>query len=119
KAATTAVESGADVGDGAVAVVSNGFDEHGGAAGAVAFVQHFFQLRGVLGADGFVDGAVDDVHRHVAVAGLEDGEPQARVAVRVTATGPSRDGNLASELGKGGAALGVNDGLLALDLLPF
>jgi hypothetical protein len=76
-------------------------------------------LRSVRFANRLGDGTVDDVHGHVALAGLEDGKAQASVARRVATAGLGGHGDLTTKLGELGAAALVRHGLLSLDLLPF
>ena len=47
--AAAAREGVADVGDGAVAVVGDGLDDDGGAAGAVALVGDLLEVEGLVG----------------------------------------------------------------------
>ncbi len=103
-------EDGADRAAGAVAVVGQGFDDDGDAAGAVTFVADFLKVL-AIGASGLLDGALDVVFRHVLGARVLDGEAQARVHFRVGRAGFGGDGDFAGELGEQLGTLGV---LLAL-----
>jgi hypothetical protein len=85
-------------------------------AGAVTLVHDLLVLLCLIAAAGLVDGALDDVGRHVGRAGLVERQPQTVVGVRVGPTGAHRDADLTGDLGEYRAALGIVGALLALDL---
>ena len=84
--------------------------------GPVALVDDLLVLLGLVAAGRLLDGALDVVRGHVGRARLLDREAQTVVRVGVAAARARRDGDLAPDLGEDGAALGVVDALLALDL---
>ena len=114
--AAAAGERGAELGDGAVAVVGEGLDEDGDAARAVALERDLLESVRVAAAGAALDRALDGVGGHVLVAGLVDGEAEAGVHGGVAAAFARGDGDLAREPGEDLAALGVIAALLALDL---
>src|SRR5438552_3054312 len=108
-----------DLGDGPVRVVGRRLDEDRRAARTVAFVGHVFVLHALQPARALLDGAIDVVPRHVLGLGRLDGGAETRIPGGVAAALPRGDGDFPDQLGEGGAASGVGDGLLPLYLLPF
>jgi hypothetical protein len=70
-------------------------------------------------ARSLLDGTLDVLQRHVLGFGGIDRDAQSRVAVGITAALLGGDRDLADHPGEDGAALGVGNRLLPLDLLPF
>src|SRR5690606_24805080 len=108
-------EGVAHVGDSAHAVVGEAVHDHGDAAGGVTLVAHLLVLDALELAGGLLDRALDHVLRHVGRQALVGGAAQARVAGRVAAAGPGRDGDLADELGEDLAAARVLGVLARVD----
>src|SRR6185437_5364442 len=105
--ATELGEGVTHVGDGALAIVGDAFDQHRDAARRVAFemqflVDHAFEFTG-----GLLDRAFDVVLGHRRGDGLVHRAAQARIAVDVAAAGARGNHDLAHQLGEGLAALGV------------
>src|SRR5690606_37568685 len=101
------------------AIVGHAIDNDRGAADAVAFVADFFIVGAISPARAALDGALDVVFGHVGVGGLIPGHAQPRIAVRVGAAGPRRDGDLTNDFGPELAPLGVLTTLAVLDIGPF
>src|SRR3546814_8466927 len=80
-------------------LVGHAVDDDRRAADAVAFVADFFIVGAVGAARAALDGALDVVFGHVGVGGLVPGHAQPRIAVRVGAAGPRRDGDLTNDFG--------------------
>ena len=76
--------------DGAVAVVSDGGDEDGGAAGAEAFVGDLDELIAIAAAGGLGNGAGNVVVGHVGGPRPLDDEAQLEVGIRVAAASLGR-----------------------------
>src|SRR5699024_7502366 len=108
----------AQVGGGAVAVVGQGLDHDGHAAGAVALVVDGLVL-GLVAALGLFDDALDVVIGHVHPLGLADQVGQLAVGGGIGAAVADRHADLAADLGKDLGAGAVGLFLLALDVVPF
>ena len=83
--AAVLAEGMADLADGAIAIVGGEVEQHGDAAGTVAFEIEFLVGRARQFAGAALDGALDVVGRHVLGLGVEDGLAQARVLVGIAA----------------------------------
>jgi len=112
-------EDVADLGNRAVLVVGQAGDVNGHAAGAVAFINHFFVLGAFQLAGALLDGPLDVVGGHVGVFGGLDGAAQARVLVGVAAAGAGGHGDFADDFGEDLAALGVGRAFFMLNRRPF
>src|SRR5581483_945050 len=82
---------------GAVAVVGQGLDDDGDAAGAAAFIADLVIILGIA-ADRFLDGALDIVLGHGFRLGGDDGRAQAGIVGRVGHAGFGRHGDFARQL---------------------
>src|SRR5207249_8815759 len=113
-------DDGAYLGDGAVAVIGDGLDEHGYAVRAVCLVHDLLVMGATLGpARAPLDGALDVFEGHVLGARPLHGQPQAEVRLGVTPAFPGRDGYFTGELGEELASPGVGSAFLSLDCSPF
>ena len=116
---TTAVlgEGVADFRHSTVFVIGGNLNNNPDAAGAVAFVNFFNQ-----GSGGFVgdasDGALNVDLGHIGLASLLQHHGERGVHIGVGAAASS-DGDLISDFGEKGAALGVNHGFLTFGSGPF
>src|SRR5882672_4123797 len=117
--AAVAAEGVADLRHGAVGIVGRCLDDHGGAAGAVALVDHFLEGDALQLAGALLDGAFDVVARHINCLGGIDGRAQSGVAAGVAAAGLGSHGDFPDVLGPVGSPARVGDRLLVLDLLPL
>ena len=113
------LEDLANLGGRAIAVVGEDFAHHGHAAGAVALVEHFFEIAAVELAGARLDRAVDIVVGHADGLGGVDGIAEAEIHVRIAAAHLRRDDDRLGQLAPQLAALVVDEGLLAGDVRPM
>src|SRR5688572_26115528 len=111
-------EGGLHVRGRAVAVVGDAFDQDGGAAGSVSFIQELDEDFGFQLPRAALDGAFDVVLRHEGLLGLLDGGVELRVHGRVSPLLLRRHGDGAAELGEFRGPLRVGFPLSELDVLP-
>ena len=109
----------ADVGDRADAVVGRAVDDERSTADAVAFVADFlvgdaFELAGAL-----ENGVGDGVLGHVAGAGLDQGEAETGVGLRLAAAHAGGHDDFTNQLRPEVGALGVLTALAMLDVGPL
>ena len=109
----------ADVAGGAVAVIGNGFHDHGHAAGGIAFVGDLLVIHIAQLARGLLDGAGNIVVGHIIGLGLGDNVAQLAVHIRIAAAFAHGDGNFAADLGEDLATGGVRLALLRLNVMPL
>ena len=83
--AAVAVERGADVADGAVAVVGQAFDDKRNAAGGIAFIDDFFKGYITKFASTLFNRTFDIGVRHVDCSGRGQGGTESRIGVAVAA----------------------------------
>src|SRR5580704_2856382 len=93
--------------DDAVAVRSNGCDQHTDAARAVAFESDFFILFAFELSRASQDGALDIFVRHIFVFAGEDGGAQTGVRVGIAAADSGGDGDFADHSSEDATALRV------------
>ena len=103
---------------GAIAVVGQRFDDERGAAGAVTFVAHFFDVLGIA-ARRLFDRALDIVLRHVFFARGHDRRAQPCVERRVRQALLGRHRDFAGELGEELGALLILAPLAEHDVLEL
>ena len=108
----------AHVGSRAVAVIGQGLDHDGDAAGAVALVGDCFVL-GLVAALGALDDALDVVVGHAVGLGLGDQGSQLGVGSRVAAALLNGNGDLTADLGENLGAGAVGLFLFTFDVIPF
>ena len=111
-------KGGADIGGGAVAVVSQRVDNDGNAARAIAFVADFLVIL-AFAARCLVDRALDIVLRHRLRLGGIDRSAQAGVGVRIGQAHLGRHSDFAGELGEKGAALFILRAFTHHDILKL
>ena len=109
----------AHVAGGTVAVVGDGFHDHGHAAGRIAFVGDGFVVHIAQLAGSLLDGALDIIVGHVVALGLGDDVAQLGVAFGIAAAFAHGDGDFTADLGKDLAAGRVGLALLHCDIMPF
>ena len=114
------VEGQAQFGGAAVAVVGEGLNQDGDAAGAVALVAHRLEL--VAGAASLAralgDRPLNVAARHGGCLGLFDRRAQLEIGRRI-ATAPGRHRDFPAQPGEEGAPFGIDHRLAAFDLGPF
>ena len=108
----------AHVGSGTVAVIGQGFDHNGNAAGAVTFIGNCFVL-GLIAALGALDDALNVIIRHTVRLSLSNQGCQLGVGSGVAAAFLNGNSDLATDLGEnlGTGAIGLF--FLALNVIPF
>ena len=108
----------AHVGSGTVAVIGQGFDHNGNAAGAVTFIGNCFVL-GLIAALGALDDALNVIIRHTVRLSLSNQGCQLGVGSGVAAAFLNGNSDLAADLGEnlGTGAIGLF--FLALNVIPF
>ena len=108
----------AHVGSGTVAVIGQGFDHNGNAAGAVTFISNCFVL-GLIAALGALDDALNVIIRHTVRLSLSNQGCQLGVGSGVAAAFLNGNSDLAADLGEnlGTGAIGLF--FLALNVIPF
>jgi hypothetical protein len=111
-------EGVADIGDGAIAVVSGDIDQDGGAARPVAFEHDLFDLTAFEFAGAAHDGLLDVVGRHTDRFGGQDGGAQARIPVGVPAAARG-DHDFLDNARERFSTLGVKCRLFVLNGGPF
>ena len=109
----------ADVGDRADAVVGRAVDDERSAADAVAFVADFFVGDAFELAGALENGVGDGVLGHVAAAGLDQGEAETGVGLRIAAAHAGGHDDFTNQLRPEVGALGVLTALAMLDVGPL
>ena len=108
----------AHVGSGTVAVIGQGFDHNGNAAGAVTFIGNCFVL-GLIAALGALDDALNVIIRHTVRLSLSNQGCQLGVGSGVAAALLNGHGDLAADLSENLGAGAVGLFLFTLDVIPF
>jgi hypothetical protein len=90
-----------------------------GAVRTVALVADFLVAHSVHAPRAALDRALDVVLRHVVLERLVDGEPQARVHVRIAAAHARGNGDFLDEPGEDLAALRILAPFAVLDVGPL
>ena len=108
----------AHVGSRAVAVIGQGLDHNGDAAGAVALVGDCLILR-LIATLGALDDTLDVVVRHTVGLGLGDQRSQLGVGGGVAAALLNGNGDLTADLGENLGAGAVSLFLFAFNVIPF
>ena len=117
---TTSLGKGmAHLGNGTIAVVGNAVHHHRNTTGPVALVARLLKILTVLRTRTALDRAFNGVLGHVATKCLVNRQPQTRVAGRVRITHLCRHGDLADQLGKQLATLGILGTFTVLNIGPF
>lgn len=108
----------AHIGRGAVAVVGQGLDHDGDAAGAVTLIGDCLIL-GLVAALGALDNALDVIVGHAVGLGLGNQSRQLGVGSGVAAALLNGHGDLAADLSENLGAGAVGLFLFTLDVIPF
>ncbi len=95
------------------------FAEHGHAAGAVAFVDHFFEAGPFEFAGAAFDGPLDVLLGHAHGLGVVDGVAEPQVGVGVAAAVLGRDDDRLGQFAPEFAALGVDQRFLVFNARPM
>ena len=108
----------ADFADRAVAIIGGDFNQHGGAAGPIAFEHDFVDLPSLQLAGAAHDGLLDVIGGHADAFGGQDGGAQTGIGIRIAPIAGG-DHNFLDDARKRFSALGVECGLLVLDGRPL
>ena len=109
----------ADIGDGAVAVIGHRLHHDRHAPRTVPFVGHLFVVGPFEIAGGFVDGALNVVHRHRNGPCPLDRQAQGGVGFGIAASGFGRHGDITHRFGEEFALFGILFGFDMFDFRPF
>lgn len=117
--AVAGIEDFANFGSGTIAIIGHDIAEDSDSAGAIAFVEDFFDVSAVEFPGPFLDSAFDIIARHTDGFGIDDGGSEAVIGRRITTPefGGNDDGfgEFAPQL----ASVGVDGGLSMFDVGPF
>ena len=116
--ATELVKVVAHVGSRAVAVIGQGLDHNGDAAGAITLIGDCLIL-GLVATLGALDDTLDVVVRHTVGLGLGDQRSQLGVGGGVAAALLNGNGDLTADLGENLGAGAVSLFLFAFNVIPF
>src|SRR6056297_1308559 len=119
KVTTALAESMADLGHRAIAIVGHRFDQHGYAAGSIAFIGDFLDIVTVAGAGTSCDSPIHGVPGHIGTKRLVHRRSEPRIVLWQRPTLPGGDHEFADQLGEHLSALGVLSRLAMLDVGPF
>jgi hypothetical protein len=73
------------LGNGAIAVVARDFHQYAGSSGPIGFQSEFFIHQAGQFSRAALNGFFQRIARHVGLFGLQDGQPETRITVRVGA----------------------------------